>query len=57
MLRAYKKKENWEYSKFKGYPEDTYFGFKSFNEMKVYVLKEFTAFYGRGLKKLRWKTI
>lgn len=57
MLRAYNNKANWEYSKFKGYPENTYFGYASFAEMKVAKLKEFTDFYGKGLKKLRFETL
>lgn len=57
MLRAYKNNKNWEYSKFKGYPENTYFGYASFAEMKKAVLKEFTDFYGKGLKGLRMERI
>jgi len=57
MLRAYNNKHNWEYSKFKGYPENTYFGYASFAEMKKAKLKEFTNYYGKGLKKLRFETL
>lgn len=32
LYRAYNNKENIEYSKWKGYPEDTYFGYYSFEE-------------------------
>ena len=53
MLRAYKNKKNWEYSKLEGWSENTYFGYASFAEMKKEVLKEFTDFYGKGLKGLR----
>ena len=53
LRRVYKKKSNWEYSKFKGYPENTYFGYENFDEMKKSVLKNFTEFYGKGLKKWR----
>ena len=52
LRREYKKKSNWEYSKFKGYPENTYFGYANFDEMKKIVLREFTQYYGKGLKKL-----
>lgn len=57
MLRAYNNKNNWDYSKFKGYPENTYFGYASFSEMKKSVLKNFTDYYGKGLKKLRFETL
>ena len=57
LWRAYNKKENWEHSKFKGYPENTYYGYTSFVAMKTDVLKEFISFYGKGLKKFRIKIV
>lgn len=57
LFRAYRKKENWEYSRFKGYPEGTYFGYETWSDVKRATLKEFTDFYGKGLKKLRFKTL
>ena len=57
LLRAYKNKSNWEYSEQKGYPEGTYFGYASFEELKKAMLKEFTDFYGKGLKGLRLETL
>ena len=57
LLRAYKKKENWEYSRFKGYPEQTYFGYASWADLKRSVLKQFTDFYGKGLRGLRFETL
>lgn len=53
MRRAYNNKSNWEYSKFKGYPKNTYFGYASFDDMKKSVLKEFTQYYGSSLRKCR----
>lgn len=57
LLRAYNKKSNWDYSRFKGYPEGTYFGYASFKELKNATIKEFTQFYGKGLKKLRIESL
>lgn len=53
MRRVYNNKKNWDYSKFKGYPDGTYFGYASFAQMKRLVLKNFTEFYGKGLRKCR----
>ena len=55
LHRAFKNKENIEFSKFKGYPNGTYFGYHSFKELRVSKLKEFTDFYGDGLRKLKFK--
>ena len=54
LKRAYKNKDNWNYSRSKGYPEGTYFGYSSFNEMKKLVIKKFVDYYGKGLRK--WRT-
>ena len=54
LRRTYKKKDNLDYSLSKGYPEGTYFGYLSFDEMKKSVVKEFTEFYGKGLRKWRY---
>ncbi len=32
IIKAYHNPQNWEYSRFKGYPEDTYFGYTSLKE-------------------------
>ncbi len=53
LYRAYNNKENIEYSKWKGYPEETYFGYYSFGELKISTLNRFTSFYGKGLRSLR----
>ena len=51
IIRAYNNKENWEYSEFKGYPEGTYFGFKSLKALMNSTLKDFRNFYGNNLRK------
>lgn len=53
MRRAYNNQNNREHSRFTGYPEGTYYGYESFDEMKKDLLKEFLWYYGKGLKKLR----
>ena len=45
MRRVYNKKGS--------YPEGTFFGYESFDEMRKDLLKEFLWYYGKGLKKLR----
>ena len=57
MRRAYNNKHNREYSLFKGYPSDTYFGYYSFDEMKKSVLKDFREYYGKGLKRYRFRKL
>lgn len=57
MHKAYKSKKNWDYSRFKDYPENTYFGYASFDDMKKDQLKSFIDFYGNGLKELRIETV
>ena len=57
LYRAYNNKKNIEYSKWKGYPEDTYFGYYSFEELKISTLNRFTSFYGKGLRSLRLETL
>jgi hypothetical protein len=54
IIRAYKNPKNWEYSKFKGYPEGTYFGYSSLSELIKSEVKKYVAFYGKGLKKWRY---
>lgn len=54
IIRAYKNPKNWEYSKFKGYPENTYFGYKSLNELIKCTVKDYVDYYGKGLKKWRY---
>jgi len=54
IVRSYSNKRNWEYSKFKGYPNGTYFGYSSFDEYKSCMLKKFTSFYGDRLRTWRY---
>ena len=54
IIRAYNNQKNWEYSRFKGYPEGTYFGYVSLDECIKCTVKEYIAFYGKGLKKWRY---
>lgn len=54
IIRAYKNPENWEYSKSLGYPEDTYFGYESLKDFMNDKIKQYKAFYGKGLKKWRY---
>lgn len=53
IIRAYNNNENWEYSKFKGYPENTYFGYESLDELIKDTVRIFKAYYGHKLRK--WK--
>ena len=53
LIRAYRNPKNWEYSRFKGYPENTYFGAESLNELIKYTVKMYIDFYGKTLKN--WK--
>jgi len=53
LIRAYRNPKNWEYSRFKGYPENTYFGFESLSECVKYTVKMYVDYYGKTLKK--WK--
>lgn len=57
LYRAFNNKKNIEYSKWKGYPKDTYFGYYSFEELKKSTLKRFTEYYGKGLRNLRLETL
>lgn len=54
IIHAYNNPRNWEFSKFKGYPEDTYFGYDSLEQMIKVTIKDFTDYYGKGLKKWRY---
>ena len=54
IIRAYNNPKNWEYSKLKGYPEGTYFGYGSLDELIKSTVKDYVAFYGKGLKKWRY---
>lgn len=55
LIRAYYNSENREYSKFKGYPENTYFGYESLDSLIKSTVKEFVDFYGHNLRKWRYK--
>lgn len=57
LHRAFNNKKNIEYSKWKSYPDDSYFGYYSFEELKTSTLKRFTSFYGKGLRSLRLETL
>lgn len=52
-IRAYKNEKNWALSKFKGYPATTYFGYTSLKEFINSTLRDFTEFYGKGLKNAK----
>jgi len=54
LIRAYHNPKNWEYSRFKGYPENTYFGAESLNELIKYTVKMYVDYYGKFLKKWRY---
>jgi hypothetical protein len=54
IIRAYKNSKNWEYSKLKGYPEGTYFGYESLDSLIKDTVKRYINFYGKGLKKWRY---
>lgn len=54
IIREYNKKENWRYSVIKGYPEGTYFGYSSLEELMRHTIKEYREFYGKNLKHWRY---
>lgn len=54
IIRAYNNKANWEYSDYKGYPKGTYFGFTSLKETIQFFVREYTEYYGKGLRKWRF---
>ena len=54
IVRAYHNPKNWEYSRFKGYPEGTYFGYESLKDCINDTVKQYISFYGKGLKKWRY---
>lgn len=53
-IRAFNNPKNWEHSKLKGYPEETYFGFESLDEFMKFTIKQYVDYYGKGLKKWRY---
>ena len=53
VIRAYRNPKNWEYSRLKGYPENTYFGYDSLEQMIKSILKQYVEFYGKGLRDWR----
>lgn len=55
LYRAYKNKDNWNYSIFKGYPKDTYFGYDSYNSLEKDTIKDFIDYYGKGLRHHLWE--
>jgi hypothetical protein len=54
IIRAYHNPKNWEYSRLKGYPENTYFGYDSLEQMIKSIVKRHVEFYGRGLRYWRY---
>lgn len=54
IIREYNKKENWEYSKLKGYPENTYFGYDSLASLLNGTLRDYKAYYGKRLRGWRY---
>lgn len=50
IIRAYNNPRNWEHSKFRGYPENTYYGYKSLEECIKATIKDFITFYGKTLR-------
>lgn len=54
IVRAYNNPKNWEYSRFKGYPENTYFGYESLKDCINDTVKMYIDCYGKGLKKWRY---
>lgn len=54
IIRAYNNPENWKYSELKGYPEGTYFGYSSLKEFMDSTVRDYIAYYGKGLKKWRY---
>lgn len=54
IIRAYNNPKNWEHSRFKGYPVGTYYGYESLDELMKSTIKEYIAYYGKGLKKWRY---
>jgi len=51
IIRAYRNPKNWKYSELKGYPKGTYFGYNSLDSLIKSTVKEYIAFYGKGLRK------
>lgn len=54
IIRAYHNPKNWEYSKLKDYPENTYFGYDSFEQTIKSTVKQYVDFYGKGLRYWRY---
>ena len=54
IIRAYNNPKNWEYSRLKGYPEETYFGYASLKDCINDTVRRYIAFYGKGLRKWRY---
>ena len=52
MTRSYKSKKGREYSRYKGYPPNTFFGFETLKEMQKEYLKRYREFYGYTLRNL-----
>lgn len=54
IIRNYNNKDNWAYSRRKGYPKETYFGYSSFKSYMDSMLKDYKWFYGNSLRKWRY---
>ena len=53
IIKAYNNPNNWDCSKRKGYKG--YFGYQTLDDCIKSTLKEYTEYYGRGLKKWSYK--
>lgn len=54
IIRAYHNIKNWEYSEYKGYPQNTYFGFKDLTTLMKDTIESYIDFYGPTLRKWRY---
>lgn len=54
IIRSYNNPKNWKHSQFLGYPDNTFYGYKSLDDVIKSKVKEFKEYYGNGLKKWRY---
>lgn len=54
IIREYNKKENWEFSRAKGYPKDTYFGYASLEALMQATIRNYQREFGKKLKYWRY---
>lgn len=55
IIRAYNNPINQEHSKFKGYPEGTFYGYESLEDCIKNYLKCYRELYGNNLKYWRYR--